>query len=128
MIEVAKKISNSTVVGIHAIAELTGCNKDLLDDEDFLKSLIERAAVAGGGSVLQTIGHSFEPQGVTAISLLAESHISIHTWPERAYAAVDVFTCGKDCNPELSVAVISKEIQAQQVALKQLPRGERYER
>ena len=48
------------------------------------------------------ISNKFEPQGVTAIALLAESHISIHTWPESRYSAVDIFTCGKQMSPELA--------------------------
>ena len=60
------------------------------------------------------ISNKFEPQGVTAIALLAESHISIHTWPESNYSAVDIFTCGQNMKPEISCkyliqALIAKE-------------------
>ena len=62
--------------------------------------------------------HRFEPQGVTGLALLAESHISIHTWPESGYAAVDVFTCGDHTMPEQARAVLRDELRAQRHALR----------
>ena len=64
------------------------------------------------------ITHQFQPQGVTGLALLAESHISIHTWPESGYAAVDVFTCGDHTMPEQACAILCSELQAKRHALK----------
>ena len=75
-------------------------NPDLLDDEEFVKKALTEAASAAGATLLNLVSHKFEPQGVTALALLAESHISIHTYPEYGYAAVDAFTCGEHTNPE----------------------------
>lgn len=87
-------------VGKHCILELYGCNPARLDDEAFLRSLISSAVQQAGATLLNLITHHFEPQGVTGLALLAESHLSIHTWPESGYAAVDVFTCGNHTMPE----------------------------
>ena len=63
-------------------------------------NLIESAAIASGATVLKTVSHKFEPQGITAICLLSESHVSAHTWPEKGESAVDFFTCG-NTNPKI---------------------------
>ena len=80
------------MVGKHCILELYDCDSSKLDDEVFLRSAITQAAERAGATLLNLITHQFQPQGVTGLALLAESHISIHTWPEAGYAAVDVFT------------------------------------
>ena len=82
-----------------------------MDDERCLIDLLEYAAVASGATVIQTISKKFEPQGVTVICLLSESHISIHTWPEEGKAAVDVYTCG-DCNPKIGCDIIIQQLYA----------------
>ena len=82
-----------------------------MDDERCLIDLLENAAVASGANVVQTISKKFEPQGVTVICLLSESHISIHTWPEEGKAAVDVYTCG-DCNPKIGCDIIIQQLYA----------------
>jgi S-adenosylmethionine decarboxylase len=87
-------------VGKHCILELYGCDSTRLNDEAFLRDTITTAAKRAGATLLNLITHRFEPQGVTGLALLAESHISIHTWPESGYAAVDVFTCGDHTMPE----------------------------
>jgi S-adenosylmethionine decarboxylase len=73
--------------------------------------MIENAAEACGAHVLQTMSHHFNPQGVTAICLLSESHISIHTWPEKGEAAVDVFTCGES-EPKIACDIIIQQLNA----------------
>jgi S-adenosylmethionine decarboxylase len=88
------------VVGKHAIYELLGGDPTLLNDEDFVKEALTEAAEATGATLLGLITHKFEPQGVTGVALLSESHISFHSWPEHGYAAIDAFTCGSHTNPE----------------------------
>ena len=100
-------------VGKHCILELYNCNSEKLDDEAFLRNAITTAAKRAGATLLNLITHRFEPQGVTGLALLAESHISIHTWPESGYAAVDVFTCGDHTMPERACMVLSQELGAE---------------
>jgi S-adenosylmethionine decarboxylase len=82
-----------------------------LNDERCLIDLLENAAAASGATVVQTISKKFEPQGVTVMCLLSESHISIHTWPEEGKAAVDVYTCG-NCNPKIGCDIIIQQLYA----------------
>ena len=102
----------SDTVGKHCILELYECDHSRLDDEAFLRDTITAAAKRAGATLLNLITHRFEPQGVTGLALLAESHISIHTWPESGYAAVDVFTCGDHTMPERACAVLASELGA----------------
>lgn len=71
--------------------------------------MLEQAAIIAGANILETISYKFEPQGVTALCLLSESHISIHTWPEEGCASVDVFTCGES-NPDKGGAFIRESL------------------
>ena len=88
--------------GKHLLLELYGCNSDKLNDEIFLRCKTDNASKLARASVLNLVSNKFEPFGVTAIALLAESHLSIHTWPESQYAAIDIFTCGKNMLPNLA--------------------------
>ncbi|MFN7228423.1 MAG: adenosylmethionine decarboxylase [Synechococcaceae cyanobacterium] len=99
-------------VGKHCILELYDCDSGRLDDEAFLRDTITTAAKRAGATLLNLITHRFEPQGVTGLALLAESHISIHTWPESGYAAVDVFTCGDHTMPERACQILWEELGA----------------
>jgi len=96
-------------MGKHYLLNLYGCSFVLLDDERYLIDLLENAASASGANVVQTISKKFEPQGVTVLCLLSESHISIHTWPEEGRAAADCFTCG-DCNPKIGCDIIIQQL------------------
>jgi S-adenosylmethionine decarboxylase len=98
-------------MGKHFLLNLYGCSSVLLNDELFLIDLLENSAIASGASVLKIVSHKFYPQGVTAICLLSESHISIHTWPEEGKAAADVYTCG-DANPKIGCDIIINQLQA----------------
>jgi S-adenosylmethionine decarboxylase len=71
-----------------------------------------------GATLLQLISHRFDPQGVTGLALLAESHLSIHTWPESGYAAVDVFTCGDHTMPELACNELVQALEAGRYSLR----------
>ena len=80
--------------GRHLILDLYGCSPDILDDYEELKRLLETALSMAGANILRIFGEKFEPQGVTLLALLAESHASIHTWPCEGYCAIDLYTCG----------------------------------
>ena len=110
-------------VGMHCILELKGCPAHLLDDEQHILSSMARASETAMSTLLNLSSHKFEPQGVTALALLAESHISIHTWPESGYAAVDIFTCGQTARPRLACEYLIEQLQAQDHTLTVLPRG-----
>jgi S-adenosylmethionine decarboxylase len=106
------QMNTSDAIGKHCILELYDCNHERLDDEAFLRDTITDAAKRAGATLLHLVTHHFEPQGVTGLALLAESHISIHTWPESGYAAVDVFTCGDHTMPERACQVLIEALEA----------------
>ena len=109
-------------IGKHCILELYDCDCVRLDDELFVRSAITNAALRAGATLLNLITHHFKPHGVTGLALLAESHISIHTWPESGYAAVDVFTCGDHTMPESACRVLMEELGAKRHALRSFRR------
>nr|CAJ31141.1 S-adenosylmethionine decarboxylase [uncultured sulfate-reducing bacterium] len=81
-------------LGNHFLLDLWGVSPTILNDDEELERLLLSAAEAGGAHPVECWFRFFEPQGITGVILLNESHLTIHTWPELAYAAVDVFTCG----------------------------------
>ena len=98
----------------HLLLELYRCNFEKLNDESFLRCALNNAAKLANATVLNLISNKFEPHGVTAIALLAESHISIHTWPEFNYSAVDIFTCGKKMKPEIASEYLIEALMAKE--------------
>lgn len=112
-------------LGRHVILELYGCPRRLLENEELLKQLLAEGSRRAGATLLKLASHHFQPQGVTVVGLLAESHISIHTWPERCYAAVDVFTCGETTCPERAAEYLTQQLQPAASELKVLQRGDR---
>jgi S-adenosylmethionine decarboxylase len=82
----------------HLLFTLYDCDPNFLNDRIYIENMLYETSRQCGATFLNTVSHQFEPQGVTAVTLLAESHISIHTWPEKKMAVCDIFTCG-DCNP-----------------------------
>lgn len=110
-------------IGTHCIVELYGCPRKLLNDERFVKDALREATSHGLATLMGEVSHRFHPQGVTALALLAESHIAIHTWPEHGYAAADIFTCGDRANPQRASNFLIKKFQADRHSLAKLVRG-----
>lgn len=110
--------------GTHLLADLFGCTG--LDDIARVERALRTGVSAACATLLELKLHSFGPeQGVTGVALLAESHISIHTWPERNYAAVDIFLCGGREHIDAALAAIAGELCAERISQQQIPRGYR---
>ena len=109
--------------GKHLLLELYRCDYEKLNDESFLRCSLNRAAKLAKATVLNLISNKFEPQGVTAIALLAESHMSIHTWPESNYSAVDIFTCGQNMSPEFASQYLIEALKAEEHTLRVIARN-----
>ena len=109
-------------VGAHLLVEAVGCARAVLDDAPALEALLRRAAEAIGARVVTAAMHRFSPQGVTGFLLLEESHLSIHTWPERRYAALDLFTCGAT-DPEAALPLLQAGLGAARLELVRVARG-----
>lgn len=96
-----------------------------MDDEDAVRAAVVDAVCALPATLLNLHVHSFSPQGVTAVATLAESHLSVHTWPECGYVAADVFTCGDAADPQAAVDVLKTAFAADVVEVKSVERGRR---
>jgi S-adenosylmethionine decarboxylase len=107
--------------GVHLIIDLHGAKR--LNDLDYIETVLRRCAEAAGATLLHIHLHRFQPDGVSGVAVLAESHISIHTWPEAGYAALDVFMCGKT-EPNRCVAILRSAFAAKQVDVNELLRGQ----
>lgn len=110
-------------LGQHLLIELYECNQDVLNDEEKVKEILVYAAEICGARVLTISSHKFSPHGISAIVMIAESHLSIHTWPEYGYAAADVFTCGTTLKPGRAVDYLVKELEAKNFAERKIKRG-----
>jgi S-adenosylmethionine decarboxylase len=109
--------------GRHVLAELDGVAAAPLNDSAHLRRLLARTLAAAGATVCQVIAQEFRPQGVTVLAMLAESHASIHTYPEIGAAFVDVFTCGERADPEQAVRLLAAELGAASLRMSTVPRG-----
>jgi S-adenosylmethionine decarboxylase len=109
--------------GTHLLADFHGVAKELLRDARTLERLLRDAAQQAGAHVLSSHFHSFgEEEGVTGVVLLSESHISIHTWPESAFAAIDVFMCGS-AKPQRAIAELTRALVPKRHWVKEAARG-----
>lgn len=93
-----------SVLGHHWIVELTGCDPAALAEVPRVERAMLDAAAAAGATVLGRQFHGFQPHGVSGFVVIAESHLSVHTWPEHGYAAVDLFTCGASVRADAAIA------------------------
>ncbi len=116
-----KQVNRQYTVGKHIIAEFYGCQR--LNDLAFIKQILLKSAEEANATIINHQFHQFTPQGITGLILLAESHISIHTWPEIEYAAIDVFTCGNRVVPEKAIEYLQKELSPSKVKIKKIDRG-----
>ena len=106
----------------HILFTLKGCNTELLNDESFVRDTVYQASVKCKSSLLALHSHKFDPQGVTCVALLAESHISIHTWPENGMAVCDVFTCGDHTNPRSGATYMYEALDARDIVSNEFAR------
>jgi S-adenosylmethionine decarboxylase len=109
--------------GRHLILDLYGCDPEALDDYQGLLGLLETALDVADANVLRIIGEKFEPQGVTLVALLSESHASLHSWPEAGYMAVDLYTCGEKTKTHAAAEVLKQGVKAKFAEEKELVRS-----
>ncbi len=112
--------------GKHFIVDLISKSADILNDVEKIKNILEKATKASGSKILYTKFIKLNPQGVIGAVIIKESHITIHTWPEHKYAAIDIYTCGKT-KTEKALKVILKNIPAVEYSVKRLERGPPFE-
>ena len=110
-------------LGKHLLLELKGCNKEVLNDVGFLREALLAAAGEAGATVLGESFHKFNPQGVSGVVMIAESHLVIHTWPEYGYAAADIFTCGNSVQPRKAAETLVGKLGSKNHSVIEMQRG-----
>jgi S-adenosylmethionine decarboxylase proenzyme len=115
---------NTNSLGRHILVEAWGCRNESLNDLPGIRRAMINAAEAAGATVLDVSFRRFAPQGVSGVVIISESHLTIHTWPEYGYAAIDLFTCGDRAEPWKAFNVLSAFLGADQVSAMELRRGE----
>ena len=110
-------------LGRHLIIEYTGCDRQVLGDARLLEQSLNEAVRRSGATIVRTVFHQYNPQGISGIVVIAESHFSIHTWPEYGYAAVDFFTCGQHVDPYKAHEHMKQALQCDDAEVHELDRG-----
>lgn len=110
-------------IGSHLLCELTGCQRSHLTSVAFVEREIRAAAAKANATVLNGYFHQFSPEGVSGLLCLAESHISIHTWPETGYAAIDIYTCGDSAMPRKAIEHLIEVFEAKNDHVVEITRG-----
>ncbi|MBD2844635.1 adenosylmethionine decarboxylase [Paenibacillus sp. IB182496] len=109
--------------GRHVAVDTWGVDFDLLNSSESLQAHMVEAAEASGATVLSVQAKQFEPQGATVLVLLSESHLSIHTYPEKGFAALDCYTCGETVDPQLAIDYMLSVLKPTTAHAKKLIRG-----
>lgn len=114
---------NVEVLSQHVLLDLYECDVELIDDLEYVKKTLIDTAKRMNCTLLKDTFHRFSPQGVSGVLVIAESHLSIHTWPEQRFAALDLFTCGDTSQLEEMPGILEKAFKASRVDYKIYPRG-----
>ena len=110
-------------LGRHILAEFSGCDRNLLNDLQTIESILKEAARQSRATIVDTVFHRYNPHGVSGVVVIAESHISIHTWPEYGYAAADFFTCGDQVDPWKACQYLQEKLHSQDMSTREIQRG-----
>ena len=110
-------------LGRHLLVELHGCHPDTLKKVDVVKDILVGAARACGATIVDVAFHEFNPFGVSGVVVIAESHLTIHTWPEYGYAAVDLFTCGEEADPWKCFSYMQEKLKSRNSTTMEVRRG-----
>lgn len=112
-----------TALGKHALIDYYDCDPEILKNPGAVREIVLQAIRLSGTPIIVDNFHAFEPHGVSGVVVIAESHVTIHTWPEYAYAALDVFTCGESTKCEIIKSAIKENLKAKRVSVDLIERG-----
>ena len=118
-----KRVKKMDYLGNHLLVELYECDSDKLNDLKKVERVLREAVRISGATALKASFHQFEPQGVSGVIIIAESHFTIHTWPEYGYAALDIFTCGESIDSQKALDYIEKELSVKTLSVTEIKRG-----
>jgi len=108
-------------LGVHFIAEFW--EGKIIEDQKEVERILMQAAKKARSTTISVASHKFSPHGITAFVLLAESHLSLHSWPEKNYLAIDVFTCGHKTQPQKALEYLKEVYQPKRVEVREIKRG-----
>ncbi len=111
------------ILGRHVIAELSNCDSKILDNLELLEECVNEAVRLSGATIVRSVFHRYSPQGVSGVVVIAESHLSLHTWPEYSYAAVDFFACGQSVDPYKAFDYIVHKLGSRSTQVSEIKRG-----
>ena len=110
-------------LGRHLLVELFDCDPDVIDSLESVKEALIEAAKRAQATIVDVVFHEFNPFGISGVVVIAESHLSIHTWPEYRYAAVDIFSCGDALQPEVPASYLVEQFAAERTSIVEMQRG-----
>lgn len=110
-------------LGRHLLLELHECSSEILNNLETVKTALVEAAKRAEATIIDVVFHEFNPFGISGVVVIAESHLSIHTWPEYRYAAVDIFSCGESLKPGAAANYLVEQFQASRASCVEVKRG-----
>ena len=110
-------------LGRHLLLELHDCGSEILNNLETVKAALVEAAKRAEATIIDVVFHEFNPFGISGVVVIAESHLSIHTWPEYRYAAVDIFSCGDSLKPGEAASYLVDQFQASRASCVEVKRG-----
>jgi len=110
-------------LGTHLLVELRECNPDIIKSLEKVRNALVSAAKEAKATIVNVSFHEFNPFGISGVVVIAESHLTIHTWPEYAYAAIDIFTCGELIKPEVAASYLIEQFECKNPSIVEMKRG-----
>jgi S-adenosylmethionine decarboxylase len=110
-------------LGTHLLVELRECNPAILKSLKKVRSAMVSAAKEAKATIVDISFHEFNPFGISGVVVIAESHLTVHTWPEYAYAAIDIFTCGDVIKPEVAASYLIRQFESKSPSIVEMKRG-----
>lgn len=110
-------------LGKHIIAELYKCSSSVLNDSDVMEKHMREAARLSGATIISSSFHHFSPFGVSGVVVIAESHLTVHTWPEYGYASIDIYTCGDTLDPYKAYRYLIEHLRSGEQSVMEMKRG-----
>jgi len=123
MIGDERRPARLNALGRHLLLELFDCDTDAINNVEGVKGALIEAAKRAQATIVDVLFHEFNPFGVSGVVVIAESHLTIHTWPEYRYAAVDIFSCGDTLQPEVAANYLVEQFGAERTSVVELQRG-----
>ena len=111
-------------LGKHILVELYCCDREILNSQEIIGEAMNKAALRSGATIVSSNFHKFNPHGVSGVVIIAESHLTIHTWPEYDYAAVDLFTCGDTVDAWKGFEYLKETLKAENISTIEMKRGQ----